>query len=223
LLGPLPESVWQHGGTSPELVNASNITKLAPSGFQVPQSDQPGAVLFYLENDSRQTVTIKPSQNETITRVLHQQDFQGGQFIEAGVIQSKQSGGFNIKAVVQTFFAPIPFSEPGNSTLAESGGVRDKPGEHPVPIAEDAEHKPCAGTCEKYAEGKSTNPLDVNVYISCKPCPHCKPQNDNCACNLWSRKKVKPGEISPDWSFEKKESQQAKEDFDFEYSCFCTQ
>jgi hypothetical protein len=221
LLGPLPDSVWQHGGTSPELVNASEITKLAP-GFQVPQAGQPGSVLFHLENDSRQTVTIKPSQNETITRVLNQQNFQGGQFIEAGMIQSKQSGGFDIKATVQTFFAPIQFSEPNNVALNE-GTARENIGEHPSPvIAEETQHKPCTGTCDKPVEGKSSDPWKPETYMSCKACSTCTQQN--CGCNLWKRKGgTPPGGMYPDWEFEAQQGKQAEKDATYEYSCFCTQ
>jgi hypothetical protein len=221
LLGPLPDSVWQHGGTSPELVNPAEITKLAP-GFQVPQSGQPGVVLFHLANDSRQTVTIKPSQNETITRVLHQQNFQGGQFVEAGVIQSKQSGGFDIKATVQTFFAPIQFSGPGNVALNE-GGIKENSDEHPIPvIAEDTQHKPCTGTCGKTVEGRSTDPWKPETYVSCKACSTCTQQN--CGCNLWKRKGgTPPGGMYPDWEFEAQQGKQAEKDATYEYSCFCTQ
>jgi len=109
LLGPLPDSVWQRGGSSPELVNASQYSH-AP-GFKVPQAGEPAAVLFRIENASRDTITIKPSQQEVITRVLHQQDFKNGQFLETGTIQSKKSGGFVINGTAQTFFAPISCGE----------------------------------------------------------------------------------------------------------------
>jgi hypothetical protein len=110
-LGPLPDSAWQHGGSSPELVNQSEAANLAP-GFRPPAVGEPAVVFLHLANASRQTVTIRPSQNETITRVLHQQDFQNNQFTQAGVIQSIKSGGFDINAVVQAFFAPIGCEEP---------------------------------------------------------------------------------------------------------------
>jgi len=77
----------------------------------VPQAGEPGVIVFRIENASRDTVTIKPSHNEVITRVLHQQDFQNGQFSHTGVIQSKKSGGFTINGTVETFFAPITCSD----------------------------------------------------------------------------------------------------------------
>jgi len=125
-LGPLPDSVWQHGGSSPELVNPGKAAQLVP-GFRPPQPGEPAAVLFRIENASRDTVTIKPSQNEAITRVLNQQDFRNGQFTESGTIQSKKSGGFTINATVLTFFAPIACGEPEKERTKtkgeQSGGV----------------------------------------------------------------------------------------------------
>ncbi len=110
-LGSLPDAVWQHGGGScPELMAPSDTSNLA-TNFHVPQAGEPAVVFFRVDNASRDTVTIKPSQNEVVTRVLHRQDFKNNQYTEAGTIQSKKSGSFVLNAVVQSFFAPISFNE----------------------------------------------------------------------------------------------------------------
>src|SRR5581483_6291901 len=106
LVGPLPDSVWRNGGSSLDRVNSPEASKSVPH-FRVPQAGEPGVIVFRIENASRDTVTIKPSHNEVITRVLHQQDFHNGQFSHTGLIQSKKSGGFTINGTVETFFAPI--------------------------------------------------------------------------------------------------------------------
>jgi hypothetical protein len=111
-LQSLPDSVWQRGGSSPDLVNPLETNRLAPD-LHIPQTGEPGAVLLRIENDSPGTITIRPSQNGVVTRLLHQQDFKDGQFTEAGVIQSERTGSFVINGTVVPFFAPVTFNELG--------------------------------------------------------------------------------------------------------------
>ena len=89
-IGPLPNEIWQRGGIPP---------------------GQPGVVNLRVENASRDVVSIVPSQNEVVTRTLHQQDFQNGQFTLTGRIQSKQSGGFVLNGLAEASFAPIQGEE----------------------------------------------------------------------------------------------------------------
>ena len=118
LLGPLPDSVWQNGGSSLDRVSPIQANQF-PSHFRAPQQGEPAAVLLRIENASHDTITLKPSKNEVITRVLHQQDFKENQYNESGTIQSKRSGGFVINGTVQTFFAPISCSEVTQAAAAK--------------------------------------------------------------------------------------------------------
>src|SRR5437867_6409491 len=59
-IGQVPDSAWQNGGVTPEVVNTANLAKLAP-GFHVPNAGEPGAILLRIENASRDTVSVKPS------------------------------------------------------------------------------------------------------------------------------------------------------------------
>jgi hypothetical protein len=128
LLGPLPDSAWQHGGGLPDLVNPAQVSALAPN-LKIPRAGQPAAVLFRIDNASQDTITIKPSQNESITRILHQQDFQNGRFSVSGTIQSKKSGGFVLNGTAVALFEPINCGE-----LAQAA----QPGTPPVQFAPPA-------------------------------------------------------------------------------------
>jgi len=105
--GPMAQASWQSGGgSSPELINLAQVQRSAP-GFHVPQTGEPGVILLAINNASRSTVSIIPSQDERLVFSLHQQDFQNNQFTTRGEIQSKVTGTFTIDLLAQGFFAPI--------------------------------------------------------------------------------------------------------------------
>src|SRR5262249_45734847 len=104
--GSLPASVWQNGGPASELMDPSAL-RTAANGFHVPQTGEPGVVLLAINNVSRETVHIIPSQNERVFFTLHEQDFQNNQFTTRGEVQSRVSGTFTIDLLAQGFFAPI--------------------------------------------------------------------------------------------------------------------
>ncbi len=118
-IGQVPDSVWQNGGVTPEVVNTARLAKLAP-GFHVPNAGEPGAILLSIENASRDTVSVKPS--DQVTRALHKEDFPNGQFTISGTIQSKQTGGFVLNGLAEAFFAPVQ----GHQT--EGGVISGGPG-----------------------------------------------------------------------------------------------
>lgn len=106
-IGPLPEASWQKGGgMSPELTDLAQVQTMAP-GFKIPQVGGPGVVLLAINNASRDTVSIRPSNDERVIMSLHRQDFQNDQFTARGEIQSKVSGTFTLNLLGQAFFAPI--------------------------------------------------------------------------------------------------------------------
>src|SRR5260370_2714982 len=91
---PKSNAVSRHwGGYYPELTDLTNVRRLAPQ-LSLPRSGEPGVVFFSVENASRDVISMKPSENEAVTRILHQQDFQNGQFTISGVLQSNRTGGF---------------------------------------------------------------------------------------------------------------------------------
>jgi len=211
LLGPLPDSVWQHGGSCPELVNTTQAGKTAPS-FHPPQAGQPAAVFFHLLNLSRQTVTIKPSQNEAVTRVLHQQDFHENQFIEAGVIQAIKSGGFNINVTVEAYFAPISFNE-SNRGVGEERPITTEPNPFARQLPKDIVgcHR---GYCKKIEKQNPSYSQVIDVYCApdTPPCPN------PCSCALF---KAKSNEPNDSWK-RVPGDKESKED-GFDYKCFCIQ
>lgn len=175
-LGQLPDSVWQHGGgVSPELTNVANIQKLAP-GFHIPQAGEPGVVLERVENASRDTVSIKPSQNETVVRALHQQDFQNNQSTNRGEIQSKKSGSILLNLLAEAFFAPIPGQEVPGGVIA--GGPNN-------PISrqfdDDVNIKGCKPvSCGAPVIGPG---VVINKAVTCKANNQCGPLP--CQCNVY--------------------------------------
>jgi hypothetical protein len=210
-LGPLPDSVWQHGGSSPELVSTAQAGK-SVSGFHPPQAGQPAAVFFHLVNLSRQAVTIEPSQNEAVTRVLHQQDFQENQFIEAGVIRAIKSGGFNIKVTVEAYFAPISFNE-SSRAVGEERSIATEPNPFARQLPKDVQgcHR---GYCKKIEKQNPDYSQVIDVYCApdTPPCP--KP----CSCALF---KAKSNDSNDSWK-RVPGDKESKED-GFDYKCFCIQ
>lgn len=201
-LGQTPESVWQSGGgASPELTNVSRIQALAPN-FHIPQAGDPGVILLRIENASRDTVSIRPSQNEVVTRVLHKEDFQNNQFTISGVIESKRSGGFVLNGLAEAFFAPIPGQE-------VRGGVI---GRHTVPGKVGF----CSGTCKTRLIAQS----GLDEVVSCPgPIAGTEACPKNCSCHLLRAKKANPDD---DWEeVQKPASGKPIYNSDYEYYCHC--
>lgn len=201
-LGQTPDSVWQSGGgASPELTNVSRIQALAPN-FHIPQAGEPGVILLRIENASRDTVSIRPSQNEVVTRVLHKDDFQNNQFTVSGVIQSKKSGGFVLNGLAEAFFAPIPGQEVRGGVIAR----------HTVPGKVGF----CSGTCKTRLIAQS----GFDEVVSCPgPIAGTEACPKNCSCHLLRAKKANPDD---DWEeVPKPASGKPIYDSDYEYYCHC--
>ena len=68
----------------------------------------PATVLFRVDNVSRDTVSMKPSKNESFITSLDRSAFASGPYTYTAAIQSRKAGGFTINGLVVAFFAPIP-------------------------------------------------------------------------------------------------------------------
>jgi hypothetical protein len=121
VFGPelIPAAAWKAGDVS-ATVDLARVAQQFPD-FRVPKPGEPGAVFFRVDNASQQTVSMKPSRNESFTATLTQSNFSSGPYTYSGTIQSKKAGGFVINGLVVGFFAPIP-GEPLSPDLAASPG-----------------------------------------------------------------------------------------------------
>ncbi|HXE81212.1 MAG TPA: hypothetical protein VNK41_10705 [Vicinamibacterales bacterium] len=108
VFGPelIPEEAWKAGDVS-ATVDLKEVRRLFPD-FTIPKPGDPGVLFFRVDNLSRETVSMKPSRNESFVRSLTRSDFASGPYTYRARIQSKKAGGFTINGVVVGFFAPIP-------------------------------------------------------------------------------------------------------------------
>jgi len=164
---PYPDTYWSHGGSSPELNDLTSLNRLAP-GFHVPREGEPGAILLRIENASRDTVSVRPSQNEVITRVLHKEDFQNNQFTISGVIQSKKSGSFALNGLAEAFFAPIPGQEAEPGVISGGPGPVAQPTPTPLVPTNTRTGEVCKWVVFKdyrVDEFKRADPLDKGIEV----------------------------------------------------------
>jgi hypothetical protein len=96
---------WRAGDPS-AMVPLDEVRRLAPS-FRMPSAGEPGVIFFAIENVSRDTVTISPSQDEKSVQLLDAKSFAGGPFTYSGVAQSKRTGQFSINGLVVAFLEEI--------------------------------------------------------------------------------------------------------------------
>src|SRR6266851_2237411 len=146
----LSPSAWR-GGVSSDLVDESNVSKLAPPRFRIPSDRQSGVILLRIENTSPETVSIEGAQNEAVVRTLSREDFVNGPYRANGVIRARRTGGFLINATVVPFLAPVtgeqlptslPQREPTTPRLAKivgykfndlnGNGIWNRRGENPL-------------------------------------------------------------------------------------------
>ncbi|MEJ2245510.1 MAG: hypothetical protein P8Y80_05410, partial [Acidobacteriota bacterium] len=108
VFGPelMPAEAWRAGDVS-DVVDMANVAKKFPD-FKVPKPGGPGVIFFRLDNISRNTVSMKPSKNESFVVKLDRGSFSSGPYTYEGKIQSKKAGGFQIDGLVIAFFEPIP-------------------------------------------------------------------------------------------------------------------
>jgi len=108
VFGPelLPAEAWNAGDVS-DVVDMDEVARKFPD-YEVPKPGEPGVIFFRLDNVSRSTVSMKPSNNESFVEKLDRSSFSSGPYIYKGRIQSKKTGGFKIDGLVVGFFAPIP-------------------------------------------------------------------------------------------------------------------
>jgi hypothetical protein len=201
--GELPESFWQRGGGAPpELVNPSMIRQAAP-GFRIPQAGEPGVVLLAVGNASRDTVSLRPSQDERVVIALRRQDFQNNRFTTRGEIQSKKSGGFKLDLLAQAFFAPIA----GQASEEPNPVIASTPGQKP---------RPCS---ELDCDPPSPSQREQNIFLTCMACATCAPSP--CECQLWRRKKPQKDEPLGDPEFVSKQGKAGKKEEGYDYFCRC--
>lgn len=108
VFGPerMPADAWRAGDVS-ATVDLALVGRMFPD-FRIPRPGDPGVLFFRIDNVSRDTVSMKPSKNESFMTSLTQADFAGGPYTYRARIQSKKAGGFTINGLVVGFFAPIP-------------------------------------------------------------------------------------------------------------------
>ena len=108
VFGPelIPADSWKAGDVS-ATVDLKLVSQLFPD-FRIPKPGDPGVVFFRVDNVSRDTVSMKPSKNESFLVYLERRDFASGPYTYRARIQSKKAGGFTINGLVVGFFAPIP-------------------------------------------------------------------------------------------------------------------
>ncbi len=78
-------------------------------------------LFFRLDNVTRDTVSLKPSKNESFIVRLTRQSFAKGPYTYTGRIQSKKGGDFSINGIVVAFFAPVA-GVPLGPTDGDGGG-----------------------------------------------------------------------------------------------------
>ena len=132
-LAPLPASLWRNGGPPSEAIALSRLEQLAPA-FHPPKPGEPAVILLVIENASRETVSIKPSENEVVRFLLHERDFANPEsaFTHAGVIKARKDGTFTLNGIAQAFFAPVHGQEVPRGVLGGGPGTR---GPVAVPLA----------------------------------------------------------------------------------------
>ncbi|MGE0407548.1 MAG: hypothetical protein AB7O65_14735 [Candidatus Korobacteraceae bacterium] len=108
IFGPelIPPEGWNAGDVS-STIDLKKVSEFFPD-FKIPKPGEPGTIFFRLDNASRETVSMRPSKNETFRINLKRTDFGGGPYTYNGMIQSKKAGGFVVNGMVVAFFAPIP-------------------------------------------------------------------------------------------------------------------
>jgi len=122
VFGPelIPADAWKAGDVS-ATVDLKLVSRLFPD-FKVPKPGDPGMLFFRVDNMSRETVSMKPSKNESFMVNLTQADFAGGPYTYRARIQSKKAGGFTINGVVVGFFAPVA-GEPWTPPAPDAGAT----------------------------------------------------------------------------------------------------
>jgi hypothetical protein len=103
----MPADTWNHAGVPSDLVNMVKLGQIAP-GFRAPKPGDRGTILFRIDNVSRGTVSIRPSDGETVVKALDRQNFLAGPYTFSGTIQAKVGGPFKIDSLVVAFLRPIP-------------------------------------------------------------------------------------------------------------------
>jgi hypothetical protein len=115
VFGPelIPADAWKAGDVS-ATVDLKLVSRLFPD-FKVPKPGDPGMLFFRVDNMSRETVSMKPSKNESFMVNLTQADFAGGPYTYRARIQSK-------KAVAGEPWTP-PAPDAGATGASLSGDV----------------------------------------------------------------------------------------------------
>jgi hypothetical protein len=72
--------------------------------FRIPKPGEPGLLFLRIDNASRETVTMKPSKNESFVIKLDRSAFASGPYTYRGVVQSKKAGTFQVNGLVVGFF-----------------------------------------------------------------------------------------------------------------------
>ncbi|HEY0377056.1 MAG TPA: hypothetical protein VGC87_08870 [Pyrinomonadaceae bacterium] len=215
--GELPDTIWQRGGgLSAELTNPSQIQQAAP-GFHIPRDGEPGVVLLVITNESREAVSIKPSQGERVVLALHRQDFQNNRFTNRGEVQSKRSGSFLLNLLAQAFFAPIPGRGAGGDVLAGGPTTPEATPKNPV-VAHQLpdDFKACEGDCNAVP---STKPSGQVSTISCRAIT-CKTP---CHCELMRAQRGTHPDTKKPYPWERAAQPAEYKPSEYEYACFCEQ
>jgi hypothetical protein len=164
-----------------------------------------------INNASRDTVSIKPSQNERVVIQLHQQDFQNNQFTTRGEVQSKKSGSFVLDLLAQAFFAPIPGQEtPGGTLAGERTGSIARQFSDDVNISKC---KPVSCGPARLGPGLRVDKVVFCATVACGPAP--------CECRVYEAptatqdrwKKASAAVLTGEVTFDPK----------MDYACYCTQ
>ena len=152
-------------------------------------------VFFSVENASRDVISMRPSQNEAVTRILHQQDFQNGQVTISGVLQSNRTGGFVLNGLAEAFFPPVEGQEPalvGNQTsfkFCDGDCQRRKdPNSGGLWCLNSTCKSPCSCHLVSYADAKDKEGQDEGTpgkddpFYPPKVVPPAKPRIYMCSC-----------------------------------------
>jgi hypothetical protein len=127
VLGPelVPADAWKAGDVWSS-VDLEYIKQQFPD-FKIPKPGDSATVFFRVDNVSRDTVSMKPSKNESFMTTLDRSAFASGPYTYAATIQSRKAGGFTINGLVVAFFAPIP----GRPLLAPPSAPQAEPSAGP--------------------------------------------------------------------------------------------